>query len=639
MKSFKKNYYFLIGFVLVFFISSRAFAIDTNSPSDPNSEFLFNEIQKRALNYFLEQQNPRNGLIRDSAWNTSGEANAPASVAATGFALTAYGVGVERGWLDRGRALSMVKQTLLFLKDGVPTEHGFFYHFLTFEEGKRSSHSELSPIDTALAAAGILFAAQYFNDKEIQQLAGDILDRIDWPWMLNGGKTFALAWTPETKFYNNRWTSYDESSLLYLLALGSRVHPISPESWKAVKRPIGSYGTFKLMKSPPLFTHQYAHIWFDFRNKNDGYADYFENSVQATLAQRQFATDESKIYKSYGPNSWGFTAAEGPFGYKAYGAPPGWALHDGTIAPTACISSMPFTPKESMACMNFIYDRFKDKLWGRYGFGDSYNIDQKWFSNRVFAINQGPMILMIENYRTGLIWKVMNQLAYVGQAFNQAGFKPGTIDLKWEAAPELVAMPVEQRLKIDADFSDWPVHAEIVGLGQNNIEQGSISSDQDLHGLVSFAWDKNYLYFRAEVADDSLVARSKGNAIWRDDLVEIFINPKGDGLQWENTKDFQIGFRPDVSTSRCTTWSWFSHPGDPSKDGSVACSSKASKDGYWIEGAIRLDFLGIVPQSGQTLRLTMALHDQDMDRSSGKLNFFFRNVGNNKYELAPLVLR
>jgi len=190
------------------------------------------------------------------------------------------------------------------------------------ETGERVNHSELSPIDTALFLVGALFVAEYFDDSQLKELANDLYERVDFQWMLNDGDFLALAWTPEDGFNRHRWDHYDESMILYLLAIGSPTYPISASIWESIARPVGSYGGYRVIQMPPLFTHQYSHIWIDFRNKNDGFADYFQNSVNATHANRTFAMDQSSKHSSYSPDSWGLTASDGPFGYRAYGAPP-----------------------------------------------------------------------------------------------------------------------------------------------------------------------------------------------------------------------------------------------------------------------------------------------------------------------------
>lgn len=615
--------------------------IDAQTVSEKNnaasSVRLMDEIQKRTLDYFIKERNPHNGLIRDWAWNKPIPSNSMATVAGTGFALTAYGIGAERGWLDREEALEMTKISLSFLHDQVAHEHGFFYHFMNFENGTPVNSSEVSPIDTALALAGILFAAEYYQDSEITQLAHDIANRIDWPWMLNGGKTFAMAWQPKSGFMKIRWGNYDESTLLYLLALGSESYPVPSETWHAVHRRIGSYGTCKLVQCSPLFTHQYPHLWIDFRNKNDGSIDYFENSKQATLAHRQFAIDHAHQYKSYGPNSWGLTAAEGPSGYKAYAAPPGWVISDGTIAPTGCISSIAFTPHESIACMNFIYENYK-KLWGRYGFSDSFNVDRKWYSTKVFAINQGPMMIMIENYRSGLVWNIMNRSEWIKRGFQKAGFQDGTIALKWDEPPKLKVPLAKNLIEMDGSVGDWP-QTEPIQLDEKNVETGEIQNSADFQGTIHFAWDSIYLYFFADIRDDSLyVIRSK-DQIWRDDLLEIFVDPDGDGLYWNKPSDFQIGFRVDPQGGNVKTWSWFQGGRDPSKTKDVISKSFITGNGYRIEGAIKWSFLNITPREGFLFNLSSAIHDVDQDQTEAKIHWFYRNEEQEgKFQLGQIEL-
>ncbi|MBI4358601.1 MAG: hypothetical protein HY584_04810 [Candidatus Omnitrophica bacterium] len=633
---------------LILYLSSFTISYSLGAPSEleiPQNETslaeqtqLLDEIQKRALNYLIEERNPQTGLIRDWAWNKSVSSDAVGTVAGIGFALTAYGVGVERGWLDRGEALEMTKIALQFLRDQAPQEHGFFYHFMTMGEGNAANNSEVSPIDTALALAGVLFASEYFEDPEIKSLAHEIYERVDWAWMLNGGKTFALAWNRRGGFTKARWDNYNEGILIYLLALGATSHPIPPESWQAIRRPIGSYGSHRLIQCPPLFTHQYPHIWIDFRNKNDGFADYFANSRKATLTHRQFALDQSEKFKSYGPDSWGFTAAEGPSGYKAYGAPPGWAHHDGTIVPTACVSSIAFTPEESIRCINHLY-KTHGKLWGRYGFSDAFNVDKKWYSNKAFAINQGPMILMVENNRSGLIWKVMNRSPVIQRGLQRAGFRRGTLPLKWEEAP-VFSLPFTQRpIAIDGETGDWPQEARALKLDKRFQESGEISNPFDLSAAIRFAWDLKHLYFVAEVRDDShIMIKSKGD-IWRDDLLELFIDPQGNGLYWHRPSDLQIGFRAVPQSQEIRTWSWFQGGTDPSLSGKVRAKGFVMSTGYVIEGAVAWSFLGIEPRTGMELRLSPAIHDIDRDKSEAKLIWFFRNEDEEKkFQLGRLVL-
>ena len=365
-------------------------AIAAPEPS-ASHEASLNEIQEKAFRYFEEQHNPYNGLVRDSAPNRpGGVSNAPASITGVGFALTVYPVAVERGWMSRASAHALTVRTLEFFLQNAPQHEGFFYHFLNFETGERVSRSELSPIDTALFLAGALFAAEYYDDAEIRDLVQKIYERVDFPWMLNKGKTFALAWSPETGFSKARWDHFDESLLLYALAIGSPAHPVPVESWREILRPVGSYRDYRMIQMPPLFTHQYPHVWLDLRGQNDGFADYFQNSVNASRANRAFCIDQSSKFAGYGPNLWGLSASDGPAGYRAYGAPPGWAVfHDGTVAPAACGSSIVFTPEESIACLENIRTYYSDAMWGPYGFSDAMNVGKQWFSDKVLVIDQG----------------------------------------------------------------------------------------------------------------------------------------------------------------------------------------------------------------------------------------------------------
>lgn len=626
-----------------FFATAQPLSLDFTQRTIPVSrEAFLDEIQRGALLYFIEQRNPRTGLIRDWAFNARdkrGISTAPATIAGTGFALTAYGVGVERGWLQRSEVLPAVRKMLLFLRDEAPHERGFFYHFLDYEEGTRANQSEVSPIDTAIAVAGVIFIAEYLNDPEIKELAREIYERIDWPWMLNGGMTFAHGWSPERGFFMDRWSTYSEGMLLYLLALGSPTHPIPAESWRKIVRKIGRYKSYHLIQSPSLFTHQYPHIWFDLRNKNDGFADYFENSRRAVLAQRDFAIDQSARYTTYGPNSWGFTAAEAFGGYKIYGAPPGLAHHDGTIVPTGCGASVPFAPEESIACLEHLRDAYGKRLWGRYGFSDSVNAQIEWYSDKVFAINQGPILLMIENYRSELIWKVMNQLPLVKRAFEKAGFRKGTLELPWHDPPEMRAVLVSSPLQIDGNLEDWPVSREQIRLDEAALEYGAVDGPHDLSGEAAFAWDHEFFYFYVRVWDDDLVLRSLNAQIYRDDLIEIYVDPVSDGFFWKNERDFQIGFRVDPNGGTARTWSWFQKGSDPSRTGQVQAAGRLIEDGYLMEGAIRWSFLGIDPHTTKELKLGFALHDVDRDKSEGKFHWFFRAEGGaNRFELGTVKL-
>jgi len=253
----KKSILSALVIVTLFFQSGLSLAADSVE-SGLSDDALLEKISRKAFDYFVRERHPKTGLVADRAHNfTRGTVKASASIAATGFGLTAYGIGAERGWIDEATAYAMTRQTLQFFLYSAENEHGFFYHFLNMETGKRQRPSELSPIDTALLLAGALFAAEYFEEPAIRDLVDQIYERVDWTWMLHGGQTLSLAWSPEEGFNKRRWDHYDESMIMYLLAVGSPTFPIPASSWQAISRPVGSYGGHRLIQMPPLFTHQY----------------------------------------------------------------------------------------------------------------------------------------------------------------------------------------------------------------------------------------------------------------------------------------------------------------------------------------------------------------------------------------------
>lgn len=584
-------------------------------------------VQEKSFRFFEKEVNPYNGLVCDSAPNQEGRGNnTAASIAGTGFALTVYPVAVERGWMNRATAQALTVRTLEFFLKEAPEEKGFFYHYLNAETGKRANQSEVSPIDTSLFIAGALFASEYFRDPKITELTQKLYERVDFPWMLNGGKTLVMAWTPESGFSKRRWNHFDESLLLYILAIGSPTHPIPAESWDEILRPVGSYRDIRLIQMPPLFTHQYPHIWIDFRNQHDRYADYFQNSVNATRANRAFCMDQASKFTGYGPDLWGLTASEGPGGYRAYGAPPGWTFfHDGTIAPTACGSSIVFTPEESIACLEHIHAQYGDKMWGRYGFSDAMNLGKNWFSPNVLAIDQGPLLLMIENYRSGLIWRWMAQNQALQRAFQKIGFKKGTLSLPWPDPPVYHAPYVVQGIRVDGFLKDWPRCEQIVLTPGKNREFGDFENSRNLKAVVRFSWDLDCLYFVVKVTDNDVVVKRTGKSIWRDDMFELYLDPEGEGLYWNDPRDFQLGFRPGKPGEEAAAWSWFQGGEDPSENKKVAVKSYTDSAGYILEGAIRWEMLGINPQEGREVRLSPAIHDIDKRGTDGKLIWFFRN--------------
>ncbi len=405
--------------------------IDTPVPSlFLSSDIAFlNEIEHRAFLYFWQQANPQTGLIKDRANNFDPDTYTVASTAAVGFGLTGICIGQERGWITPDAGYERALTTLRFYRDEMDEVHGFYYHFVDVDTGERVWESEISSIDSALFLAGALTVGQCYPGTEIETIANQLYERADFWWLLTDDgarpdeKLLGHGWKPETGFLPYRWDTYNEAMILYLLAIGSPTHPISPESWNAWSRPTDTYAGYTTFAQGPLFTHQYSHAWVDFRGQQDGLGfDYFKSSVDATLANRQFAIDNSEHFATYDDNIWGLTACDGPQGYRAYGAPPGYPDHDGTVSPAAPAGSIPFTPRLSIAALREMYTRYGDRLWGQYGFSDAFNVDQDWWDQDVIGIDLGITLLMIENYRSGLIWRTFMPHPAIQRAVEAAGF-------------------------------------------------------------------------------------------------------------------------------------------------------------------------------------------------------------------------
>ena len=306
----------------------------------PEDDVLLDELERSAFEFFWNEADPRTGLIRDRANADGGGTRTKASIAATGFGLTALCIGHQRRFRPRGEIQARVRRTLNFLAHETPTENGLFYHFMNPSTATRYKLSEVSPIDTAILLCGALTCREQFSNAEIQHDATTLYHRVDWNWAMNGGSTFSGSWTPEDGFTKFRWDSYCESMMLYLLAMGSPTHPIATESWHAVRRPKMVYAGHEYISSPaPLFVHQFSHAWFDFRDKHDDYANYFQNSIVACQAHREFCTSLSHHFPSYSQDIWGITASDSTRGYVAWGGPPLLGPIDGSVVPAASAGS------------------------------------------------------------------------------------------------------------------------------------------------------------------------------------------------------------------------------------------------------------------------------------------------------------
>jgi hypothetical protein len=414
-------------------------AVYPNYTPTPEDIAFLDELQRHGCMYFYEQASPATGQVLDraSAFDPPGKRDPRrmASIAATGFGLAALCIAERRGYIPRAQVIDRVRTTLRFHRDKLANNHGFYVHFNDIETGEPYKHVELSPIDTSLLLCGILTARAHFHrDREIHQLATDIYHRVDWPWMLNGGDMFAMGWR-DGSFYTARWDHYCELMMMYLLALGSPTHPIPAASWEAWSRPIMQFQNFVYISAPdPLFVHQYSHAWFDFRHKRDKYADYFQNSIVATLAHKAFCISHGPPYS---PDYWGITASDSQRGYTAWGGPgshkpnptpadinKGFGDIDGSVVPCAPGGSLAFTPPECLRVLRSLKQNYGDRAWGRYGFCDAFHPEANWFDPDCLGIDLGITVLMAENLRTEFIWSTFSRNPEVLVAFQRAGFHP-----------------------------------------------------------------------------------------------------------------------------------------------------------------------------------------------------------------------
>jgi len=436
------------------------------------SEASLRTLQRDTFGYFIAEANPHNGLVRDTT-----RPGSHSSIAAVGLGLAAYTVGAERGYVDRAQAVERVLTTLRFFRDAPHGSErdatgykGFYYHFLDMEHGRRAWKSELSTIDTTLMMAGVLACGTYFDrataeEREIRAAADALYRRVDWNWARNGSTAVTHGWKPERGFLPYHWTGYNEALLLYILGLGSPTHPLPDSSYDAW---LGTYKWKKLygqefVYGGPLFVHQLSHTWVDFRDIRDAYMrkrgiDYFENSRRATYAQRGYAIRNPRGFRGYGEDIWGITASDGPgpatmqvdgqerhfLDYRARGIP--WGPDDGTIAPWAAIASLPFAPEIVLPAMACFHERYPD-MESVYGFKCSFNptfdatgTGRGWISKGYYGLDQGPIVMMIENHLTGWFWDLMKRCGPVVTGLRRAGFEGGWLD----AEPAgLRAMPHE----------------------------------------------------------------------------------------------------------------------------------------------------------------------------------------------------
>jgi hypothetical protein len=395
-------------------------------PSIPAQDDAFLEdLEKANFQFFWEQSDPHSGLTKDRCHVRTTDNTLVASIAATGFALTALCIGQQRDYVSYQDARNRVLNTLGFLWKVMPNHRGFFYHFANVRTGERIWDSEISSIDTAILLCGVLTCRQHFRHAEITRLATDIFDRVEWSWLSEDTALLPHGWAPEVGFLPYRWDYYSELMMMYLLGLGSATHPLPIEAWNSWKRINFEYEGLRYIGSyAPLFIHQYSHAWFDLRGKRDRFADYFENSRIATEVHRRFCVELGRQFPDYSDDLWGITASDSDKGYVVWGGPPEIGPIDGTVAPSAPAGSLTFMPQATLRVLKHMKSRYGDHCWCRYGFINAFNPLKNWFDGDVVGIDTGITMVMAENLRTGFVWSTFMKNREAQLGLDRAGFKP-----------------------------------------------------------------------------------------------------------------------------------------------------------------------------------------------------------------------
>jgi hypothetical protein len=426
------------------------------------SEQFLDSLSRNTFNFFWELAEPSNGNVPDR-WPSESFS----SIAATGFGLTSYLVGVEKGYITREQAAERVATTLRFFLNapkgdapaGVTGNHGFFYHFIDMKTGLRFQTVELSTIDTGLLMAGILSCHAYFDgsgetEKFIRSSADSLYRSVEWDWAMNNKQTMSMGWHPERGFLDASWRGYNEAMILLIMALASPTHPVPADTWDGWTKDYqwSEFHGQEMVNFGPLFGHQYSHMYIDFRGIKDVYMrekgiDYFENSRRATIANRNYCISNPAGYVGYGPNVWGLTACDGPgnqnkanpniafLGYGARGIAEYYMVDDGTIAPTAAGGSIPFLPAESLGTLVQMKKLYGKQLYDKYGFKDAFNLSivyndgtVGWYDKDYLGIDQGPILIQLENYRSEIVWNIMKKSPYIRSGLKKAGFTGGWLD-------------------------------------------------------------------------------------------------------------------------------------------------------------------------------------------------------------------
>jgi len=388
----------------------------------PEDDDFLNEVEKACFLFFWEQGNSKTGMVKDRCNVHTDKQGVAASIAATGFGLTALCIGEQRGFIATADALERVFATLRFLWKKLPNHRGFFYHFANPETGERMFDSEVSSVDTAILLCGILTSREHFRNPGVTQLANLIFNRVDWTWLSEDTSLLTHGWTPEVGFLPSRWDYYSELMMMYLLGMGSSAYPLKQEVWNAWKRLTFEYDGMRYIGSfAPLFVHQFSQAWFDFRGKRDKYADYFQNSVTATEVHKRFCVELAAQFPDYSDDLWGISASDSEHGYVAWGGPPAMGPIDGSVVPSAAGGSLPFLPAATLRVLKNIRNRYPS-AWSKYAFVNAFNPLKNWYDTDVIGIDTGITLLMAENLRTGFVWDTFMKTPEAQRGMERAGF-------------------------------------------------------------------------------------------------------------------------------------------------------------------------------------------------------------------------
>ncbi len=591
---------------------------------DLENDALLDEISERTFDYFWNEANPETGLIKDRSTEDS-----PSSIAAVGFGLSSIPIAIERGWITREEGYARTLLTLqTFVNGGVEGERGFYYHFVDMETGRRAWDSELSSIDTALLIAGALTAGEYFSKTKVDRLADRLYRQVDWAWMQGGdGGLVRMGWSPEGGFLDARWgAGFDEGLLLYILAIGSPTHRVPAELWDDIARPVRKDyegRDYIYIAAEPLFIYQYPLAWLDLRDQEDYYANYPNNTARACERNAAFSEALAGDYETYQNGVWGLSASDGPTGYKAYGAAEG--NHDGTIAPYASIACLPFTEDLAWNSLRAMLSEYKSLVWGDYGFVSAINEDELWYSYDYIGIDQGDILLNIENYRTGGVWDLFMQNKRVQKALKRVVFiereaeyavTPAYLEDVREREAEtqqpVSGSAVSTPIEVEGQLADWEGATWYTVDESMNVPVGGMAEvdpdTQTLHSRFAVRYDATTLYLAADVSDDTVVSNIAPNDLqnfYRTDSVEFYLDPDND------TGLFKLSVLPfDTEGNVQAVRHEDAQPGPiaTTAPGAVVASSRTD-GGYIVEVKIPLTLLGVTGQAGTELGFSHVIHN------------------------------